>query len=106
VQRRGTARAGVRAIQGREIVVMFETNSLIVILVIGLIAGWLAGQIMKGGGFGIIGDIIVGIVGAFIGRWLFTWLHVPVIGNFWVNAILTATIGAVVLLFVIRLIKR
>lgn len=85
---------------------MFETNSLIVILVIGLIAGWLAGQIMKGGGFGIIGDIIVGIVGAFIGRWLFTWLHVPVIGNFWVNAILTATIGAVVLLFVIRLIKR
>ena len=85
---------------------MFETNSLIVILVIGLIAGWHAGQIMKGGGFGIIGDIIVGIIGAFIGRWLFTWLHVPVIGNFWVNAILTATIGAVVLLFVIRLIKR
>ena len=46
---------------------MLETNSIIVILIVGLIAGWLAGQIMKGGGFGLIGDIIVGIIGAVIG---------------------------------------
>ena len=49
---------------------MMATNSLIVILIIGLIAGWLAGQIMRGSGFGIIGDLVVGIIGAFIGGWL------------------------------------
>ena len=85
---------------------MFETNSIIVILVIGLIAGWLAGKIMQGGGCGIIGDIIVGIVGAFVGLWLWGVLRLPMIGNFWVNAIVTATVGACVLLFVIGLIKR
>ena len=52
---------------------MFATNSLIVILVVGLIAGWLAGQIMRGSGYGLIGDLIIGIIGAFIGiRW-FRW---------------------------------
>ena len=49
---------------------MLGTNSLIVILIVGLIAGWLAGKIMRGSGFGIIGDIIIGIIGAFIGTWL------------------------------------
>jgi len=85
---------------------MMGTNSIIVVLVIGLIAGWLAGKIMKGSGFGIIGDIIVGIVGAFIGTWLWGVLSLPMIANFWVSAIVTATVGACVLLFVIGLIKR
>ena len=85
---------------------MLETNSLIVILVIGLVAGWLAGKIMGGGGFGIIGDIIIGVIGAFIGTWLWGVLHLPMIANFWVSAIVIATVGACILLFIIRLIKR
>jgi uncharacterized membrane protein YeaQ/YmgE (transglycosylase-associated protein family) len=85
---------------------MFQTNSLIVILIVGVIAGWLAGQIMKGGGFGLFGDLIVGIIGAFIGRWLFGVLRISIGINFWVDAIITAAIGAIVLLFILRLIKR
>jgi uncharacterized membrane protein YeaQ/YmgE (transglycosylase-associated protein family) len=85
---------------------MLATNSLIVILVVGLIAGWLAGQIMRGAGFGIIGDLIIGIIGAFIGTWLWGQLHLPTIGNFWINAIVIATVGALVLLLILRLIRR
>ncbi|MGH6727747.1 MAG: GlsB/YeaQ/YmgE family stress response membrane protein [Pseudolabrys sp.] len=85
---------------------MLETNSLIVIVVIGLIAGWLAGQIMKGGGFGLIGDLIVGIIGAVIGGWLWATLHLPMLGAWWITAIVSAVIGACILLYVIRLIKR
>ena len=85
---------------------MLGTNSIIVILVVGLVAGWLAGKIMRGSGFGIIGDIIIGIVGAFIGTRLWGLLHLPMIAHFWVSAIVTATVGACVLLFVIGLIKR
>jgi uncharacterized membrane protein YeaQ/YmgE (transglycosylase-associated protein family) len=85
---------------------MLETQSLIVILIIGLIAGWLAGKLMKGGGFGIIGDIIVGVIGAFIGGWLWGLLKLPSIGPWWLTAIVSATIGACILLFILRLIKR
>jgi uncharacterized membrane protein YeaQ/YmgE (transglycosylase-associated protein family) len=85
---------------------MLETNSLIVILIIGLIAGWIAGQIMKGGGFGLIGDLIVGVIGAFIGGWLWGVLHLPVLGPWWLTAIVSAVIGACILLFILRLIKR
>ena len=60
-------------------------ESLIILIVIGAIAGWLAGQIMKGGGFGLIGDIIVGIVGSFIGGWLWGVLHLPGIGPWWLT---------------------
>ena len=86
-------------------VMMLETNSIIVILIIGLVAGWLAGKIM-GGGFGLIGDIIIGIIGAFIGTWLWGVLHLPMIANFWISAIVISTVGACILLFIIRLIKR
>jgi uncharacterized membrane protein YeaQ/YmgE (transglycosylase-associated protein family) len=85
---------------------MFETHNLIVILIVGLVAGWLAGQIMRGSGFGIIGDLIVGIIGAFIGTWLWGLLHLPTIGGFWINAIVVSTAGALVLLLVLRLIRR
>jgi uncharacterized membrane protein YeaQ/YmgE (transglycosylase-associated protein family) len=87
-------------------VMMLETNSIIVILLIGLVAGWLAGRIM-GGGFGLIGDIIIGIIGAFIGSWIWGQLHLPGIGGpWWLTAIVIATVGACILLFIIRLIKR
>ncbi len=81
-------------------------QGLIVILVVGLVAGWLAGKIMRGAGFGLIGDIIIGIVGALIGSVLFNYLHIGPIGGFWVNAIITSTIGAVVLLFIVGLVRR
>ena len=85
---------------------MIATNSLIVILIIGLIAGWLAGKIMKGSGYGIIGDIVIGVIGAFIGGWLWTTLHLPAIGPWWLTAVVSAVVGACILLFVLRLIKR
>ncbi len=85
---------------------MLGTNSLIVVVIVGLVAGWLAAKVVQGAGLGVIGDIIVGVIGAFIGRWLFEHFHVRIGVNFWVDAILTATVGAIVLLVVIRLIRR
>ena len=80
-------------------------HGIIAWLIIGAIAGWLAGVLVKGGGFGLIVDIIVGIVGAFIGGWLSGVLHIS-LGGGWIGSIITAVIGAVILLFIIRLIKR
>jgi len=80
-------------------------TGLIWFLLIGLIAGWLAGKVMRGGGFGVIGDMIVGIIGALIGGWLFGVLGIG-IGLGLIGAIITAFIGAVILLFVLRLIRR
>ena len=74
-------------------------------LIIGAIAGWLAGVLVKGGGFGILVDILVGIVGAFIGGWLAGLIGVGVGGSM-VASIVTATIGAIVLLVILRLVKR
>ncbi|KAA1007397.1 GlsB/YeaQ/YmgE family stress response membrane protein [Paraburkholderia sediminicola] len=80
-------------------------HGIIAWLIIGAIAGWLAGVLVKGGGFGLIVDIIVGIVGAFIGGWLAGVLHIS-LGGGWIGSIITAVIGAVILLFLIRLIRR
>jgi len=74
-------------------------------ILVGLIAGWLAGQLMKGGGFGVIGDIVVGIIGALIGGLLFSSLGISAGGGL-LGAIIVATIGAVVLIFLLRLIRR
>ena len=82
-----------------------DVQSLIIWLIVGAIAGWLAGMVVKGGGFGLIGDIIVGIVGAFIAGWLLPRLGI-VIGGGFIGAIIDAFIGAVILLIIIRLIKR
>ncbi len=73
-------------------------------LIVGAIAGWLAGQFMKGSGFGLVGDIIVGIIGAFLGGWLFGKFGVSLGGGL-IGAIIVAFIGAVILLFLVRLIK-
>ena len=75
-------------------------------LIVGLIAGVLASLVMGGTGYGIIGDIIIGIVGAFVGGWLFRMMGVSVPLAGLPGTILVAFIGAVVLLFVIRLIRR
>jgi len=79
--------------------------SIILWIVVGIIAGWLAGKIMKGKGFGLIGDLIVGVVGAFLGGWLFGLLHISVMGGI-IGSLITAVVGALVLLFVIRLIFK
>ncbi|MEI6330923.1 MAG: GlsB/YeaQ/YmgE family stress response membrane protein [Pseudanabaena sp. ELA645] len=73
-------------------------------IMIGLAAGWLAGQLVKGGGFGMVGDIIVGVIGALIGGFLFSALGVSSGGGL-LGSLIVATIGAVVLLFGLRLIK-
>jgi uncharacterized membrane protein YeaQ/YmgE (transglycosylase-associated protein family) len=78
----------------------------IIWLIVGAIAGWLAGQFVKGSGFGLIGDIVVGIIGAFIAGWLLPIIHFPTIGPPIVNDIIDAFIGAVILLVIIRFVKR
>jgi len=82
-----------------------ELNSLIFTLIIGAASGWLAGLIRQGYGFGLLGNIVVGILGAFIGSWLFRQMGVS-IGAGLVNHIITAVIGALVLLFLIGLLRR
>src|SRR5271167_998499 len=79
-------------------------ESLLIILVVGLIAGWLAGQIVQGAGFGIVGDLLIGIAGAFIGSWLLPQLGLH-LGSGIISAIINATSGALLLLLVIRLVR-
>ena len=74
-------------------------------ILVGLVAGWLAGVLVKGGGFGAIGDIVVGVLGALIGGFLFTLLGFSGGGGL-LGSIVVATVGAVVLIVVLRLIKR
>lgn len=82
-----------------------DPTALVIWLLIGAIAGWLAGQVMGGTGFGLVGDIIVGIIGAFIAGWLFPLLNLRLGGGI-VGDVIAAAIGAVILLFVLRLVKR
>lgn len=79
-------------------------QGLLAILLAGLIAGWLAGKIVASGGFGLIGDIAVGIVGALIGTWLLPRLGIHIHRGF-VGTIIVATIGAIILLLIIRLVS-
>lgn len=77
-------------------------------IVVGLIAGWLAGKVMKGSGFGLLGDIIVGVVGALVGGWLadsVLGLGVGITG-FNLTTIIVAFLGAVLVLFVLRVLRR
>jgi uncharacterized membrane protein YeaQ/YmgE (transglycosylase-associated protein family) len=81
-----------------------DIQTLLIILAIGAVAGWLAGMLMKGGGYGLLGDIVIGIIGAFIGGFLFGLLGISAGGL--IGQIITATAGAVVLIFVLRLVKK
>jgi uncharacterized membrane protein YeaQ/YmgE (transglycosylase-associated protein family) len=81
----------------------FSNESLVVIVLVGIVAGFLAGKIVDGGGFGLIGDLIVGIIGAFIGDWLLPRLNIH-LGVGTIALIINATVGAIVLLITIRLV--
>jgi uncharacterized membrane protein YeaQ/YmgE (transglycosylase-associated protein family) len=82
-----------------------DAHGIIIWLIVGAIAGWLAGMVVKGGGFGLIGDIIVGIIGAFIAGWLLPRIGLFIGGSF-VGDVINAFIGAVILLIILKLIKR
>src|SRR5579872_6889832 len=84
---------------------MYISNEgLLVILFVGLVAGWLAGKVVRGAGYGIIGDIVIGIVGAFIASWLFPRLGIHIGGGL-ISEIIYSAIGAIILLLVVRLIR-
>ncbi|MGV3627670.1 MAG: GlsB/YeaQ/YmgE family stress response membrane protein [Betaproteobacteria bacterium] len=75
------------------------------LIVVGLIAGWLAGVLVKGGGFGVLGDIVVGILGALVGGFLFRFFGLSAGGGF-LGSIFVATVGAIVLIVLLRVIKK
>lgn len=77
---------------------------LILFLAIGILAGYLAGRIMKGRGLGLVGDLVVGVVGAVLGGWLFRLIGISTSGL--IGELLTALVGAVVLLYIVRLIRK
>lgn len=77
---------------------------LIWFLLVGLVAGWLAGKLMKGSGYGVIGDIVLGVVGAFVGGFLFRLVGIAAYGT--LGAIIVATIGAMVLVALARALRR
>lgn len=84
-----------------------STEGILIALLIGAIAGWLAGMIVKGGGFGLVGNIIVGIVGVFIASWILPQAGLSFsTGSPIITSILYATIGAVVVLLIVSLIRR
>ncbi|HHA18766.1 MAG TPA: GlsB/YeaQ/YmgE family stress response membrane protein [Methylophaga sp.] len=82
-----------------------DITALLVFLAIGAVAGWLAGTLMKGGGFGLLGNIIVGILGAVVGGYVFGLLGIAAGGGL-IGSIVTATVGAALLLFIVKLIKK
>src|SRR5579859_830032 len=81
-----------------------STEGLFVILIVGVVAGWAAGKIVQGTGFGLVGDMIIGVIGAFIGHWLLPQLGLHLAAGL-VGAIINATIGAIVLLLIISLVR-
>jgi len=80
------------------------TESILIILVVGIVAGWLAGKIVRGVGFGLIGDLLVGIAGAFVASWLFPRVGIH-IGTGIVADIIYSALGAIILLLVVGLIR-
>ena len=82
-----------------------DLGQIVVLLIIAVAVGWLAGVITRGGGFGLVGDILIAIVGAFVGHYLFNLLDIE-IGGGYLDLFVTATAGAVVVLLIVRLIRR
>ncbi|MEO8559976.1 MAG: GlsB/YeaQ/YmgE family stress response membrane protein [Rhodospirillales bacterium] len=81
-----------------------SNESIIIILVVGIAAGWLAGKVVRGTGFGLIGDLLVGVAGAFVASWLFPRFGIH-IGTGIVSEIIFAALGAIILLLIVRLIR-
>jgi uncharacterized membrane protein YeaQ/YmgE (transglycosylase-associated protein family) len=94
---------GSRFPLSRAQIMHLSNESLLVIIIVGIVAGWLAGRVMEGGGFGLIGDLLVGLIGAFIGDWLMPRLGIH-LGTGIIALIINAFIGAVVLLLILRLV--
>ena len=82
-----------------------DLTQLLIMLGLGALAGWLAGKIIKGGGSGLIVNMIVGIIGSVIGGWTFGKLGIPV-GNDLIGALVTSVVGAIILLFIVGLVKK
>jgi uncharacterized membrane protein YeaQ/YmgE (transglycosylase-associated protein family) len=78
-----------------------DPGGIIAWLVVGLVAGWLAGMVMKGGGYGVVGDIVVGIIGAFVGGFVFSLITGGGTAGFW-GSIAVAFVGAVILIAIVR----
>jgi uncharacterized membrane protein YeaQ/YmgE (transglycosylase-associated protein family) len=78
-----------------------DPGGIIAWLVVGLVAGWLAGMVMKGGGYGVVGDIVIGIVGAFVGGFAFSLITGGGTAGFW-GSIAVAFVGAVILIAIVR----
>ncbi len=91
-------------LNGRSVCYISNIESIIVFLAVGAVAGWLAGKLMRGGGFGVVGNIVVGVIGAIIGGFVFDLLGIAAYGI--LGSIVTATAGAALLLFVVGLIKK
>ncbi len=81
-----------------------QGTNLLYFLLIGLAAGWLAGKVMKGSGYGLIGDLVIGVVGAFLGGWIFGLLTIAAGGL--IGLLVTAFVGAVVLVWLLRMLKK
>jgi uncharacterized membrane protein YeaQ/YmgE (transglycosylase-associated protein family) len=89
---------------GEDDVMDMSTESIVVILVVGIVAGWLAGKIVRGAGFGLLGDLVVGIVGAFIATLLFPRLGIH-LGSGILSEIIFSALGAIILLLIVGLIR-
>ena len=81
-----------------------STESILVILLVGIVAGWLAGKVVRGAGFGLLGDLVIGIVGAFIATLLFPRLGIH-LGSGIVSEIIFSALGAIILLLIVGLIR-
>jgi uncharacterized membrane protein YeaQ/YmgE (transglycosylase-associated protein family) len=81
-----------------------SNETLLIIVLVGIVAGWLAGRIVHGTGFGVVGDLVIGVLGAFFGNWLFAQMGIHFASGL-IGAIVSATLGAVILLLLIRLIR-
>lgn len=79
--------------------------AILIFVIIGAIAGWLAGKVLRGGGFGLLWNIILGVLGAFVGNWLLGLLGIELFSG-WLNSLTEALIGALVVLFIVGLLKR
>ena len=83
----------------------FDVGQIITLLVIAIFVGWLAGVITRGGGFGLIGDMMVAVAGAFAGYYLFDLFGIS-LGGGYLDLIITSTVGAIIVVMLIRLVKR
>ncbi len=81
-------------------------HSILGWIVIGVLAGWLSGKLVRGQGFGLLGDLFLGLIGAVIGGWVFSELGIYISGYPFITSLAAATVGAVILVAIVRLVRR